>query len=186
MKTLVLTGGTGDLGSVVIPRLLRDYRCAVLYHSRKPPDDVIPLADVSAIPSVAPVYGLVLLAGGFGAGATPDDFNKMFEMNLQSNIRAIDAALPHLENGGRIVAISSAVSKTRPPGLAAYSASKAALNAVVETMAKDLKKRDITVNALLPATIDTNPKRDVVAETIALLLSAQAAGITGQLIALTV
>jgi NAD(P)-dependent dehydrogenase (short-subunit alcohol dehydrogenase family) len=175
MKTIVLTGGTGDLGRVVVPFLSRDYRCVLLDRSRPAEEQIAP-----------PVYALVLLAGAFAPGATPDDFTRMLEANLMSNLRAIHAALPHLEDGGRIVAISSVASRTRPAGLAAYSAAKNALNATVETLAKDLQPRRITVNALLPSNIDTVPKRQVVADAIALILSHESAAITGQLIALTV
>ena len=163
---------------------MRDYRCAVLVRSKKPPEGAVALTDVSGIASVAPIYGLVLLAGGFTAGAAPDDYQQMFETNVISNMRAIDAGLPHIEPGGRIVAISSVLSKTHAAGFAAYSASKAALNAAIATLGKELKKREITANALLPSTIDTEAKREVVADAIALLLSPQASAITGQLIEL--
>ena len=92
---------------------------------------------------------------------------------------------------GRIIAISSAASLAKPAGLAAYTAAKAALNAYVETMSKDLKDRAVTVNALLPTTLDTGGKRSTterlvkrenVAEMIALLLSDQASNVSGQLI----
>lgn len=185
MRTILLTGATGDLGSVVLPRLQRDYRCEVL--RRNDPLD--------RIASFAPLYGFVHLAGGFAAGGSPDDVSKMLETNLVPFVRTIDAAAPHLEEGGRIVAISSTSSLTLPAGLGAYNSSKAALNAFVQTLAKDLAKRNITVNALLPNSMDTDenlkttpreklvPRADV-AETIAFLLSEAAARISGQLLAL--
>ncbi|HEU4521055.1 MAG TPA: SDR family oxidoreductase, partial [Thermoanaerobaculia bacterium] len=100
------------------------------------------------------------------------------------------------ENGGRIIAISSAASLSRPAGLAAYNASKAALNAYIETLAKDLKGRAITANVLVPTSLDTDAnrkempeqrlvKRTNVAEMIALLLSDQASAVTGQLIGMS-
>ena len=89
---------------------------------------------------------------------------------------------------------SSAASLAKPSGLAAYTAAKAALNAYVETLAKDLKDKAVTVNALLPTTLDTGGKtstterlvkRENVAEMIALLLSEQASNVSGQLIAMS-
>ena len=76
MKTIVINGGTGDLGSIVVPRLLRDYRCAILYRHRaafeKLPksDNLIGIADDGSVAELAPIYGVVMLAGGFGSGAS--------------------------------------------------------------------------------------------------------------------
>jgi NAD(P)-dependent dehydrogenase (short-subunit alcohol dehydrogenase family) len=182
LKTIVINGATGDLGSIVVPRLEREYRC-------------VPLRRHETLALSSPVYGAVLLAGGFAMGGSPADFERMIETNLMSAVRAIDAVLPHLESPGRIIAMSSAASLAKPPNLSAYSASKTALNAYVETLAKELKDRSVTVNALLPTALDSKGatptgserlvKRENVAEMIALLLSEQAAAVTGQLIAMS-
>jgi len=176
--SILITGGSGGLGSVVVPRLQRDYDCVLL--KREP--------DVPA----GSYHALVMLAGGFAMGR---EWQAMLEANVMSAARAIDAALPYLANNGRIVAISSAASLTYPAGLAAYTASKSALNAIIKTLAKDLASRKITANALLPTSLDTPAMREVmpreqlvpldrVAEWIAFLLSENGAGVTGQLITL--
>ncbi len=200
MKSIVITGGTGDLGSIVVPRLATDYRCAVVYRSEESrkrlaeSDRVVAVPDGGDVTAFAPVYGLVLLAGGFAGGSTAADVERMLEVNLLSAVRAIDAVRPHLASPGRIIAISSAASLAKPAGLAAYTAAKTALNAYVETLAKDLKEKAVTVNALLPTALDTGGKRSTterlvkrenVAEMIALLLSDQASNVSGQLIAMS-
>ncbi len=199
MRTLVITGGTGDLGAVVVPRLARDYRCIVVYRSKETFARLASVANVEGVASFdevgGEVYGLVHLAGAFAAGSSPDDFAKMLEVNVMAAARAVSGVEPRLEEGGRIVAISSIATLGHPKGLAAYTASKAALNGYVQTLAKDLAKRRITANALLPASMDTpanlesTPREQLVpaadvGETIAFLLSDAAARITGQLIAL--
>lgn len=179
MRNVVITGGTGDLGSVVVPRLEREYRCILLRRGERWVID-------------EPVYALVHLAGGFAAGSSADDFAKMFETNVFTAVKAVDATAPHLQDGGRIVAISSVATVGKPAGLAAYVAAKSALNAFIETLAKDLAERQITANAILPAAMDTPANagqeklvpRAQVAETIAFLLSDAASRITGQLIAM--
>ncbi|MBV9495244.1 MAG: SDR family NAD(P)-dependent oxidoreductase [Acidobacteria bacterium] len=158
MKTIAITGATGDLGRVVLPRLARDYDCIALTRSL----DNAPKE---------PIHALVSLAGGFASGETAQDFEKMLDMNLLSFVRAHDAV--KLEDGGRIVAISSAASLSHPKGLGAYAASKSALNTFVQTLGG---------NALLPDTIDTDARRSVVAEWIVWLLQAEA--VKGQLITL--
>lgn len=184
MKTLVVTGGTGGLGSAVVPRLGRDYRCVLLERDGSSPEEL------------TSVFGVVSLAGAFATGASADDMTKMLDANLLSFTRALATAMPHLEDGGRIVAISSAATLTQPPSLAAYTASKSALNAFILTLAHELAPRRITANALLPTALATPPMLasmpaeklvplDRVAEWIAFLLSDHGSGVTGQLITLS-
>jgi len=172
VKTLLLTGGTGHLGRIVIDRLSGEYRCVLLGRNETP--------------SVDRVYGVLQIAGGFAMGSSLDDFNKMLDANLLSAVRAIEPLRNKIEDGGRIVAISSVASRTAPSGMAAYASAKAALNTYIEVLAKDLKSRRIAVNALLPSTLgDDGIPYERVAETIAFLLSEAAASVTGQLIAMT-
>lgn len=184
MKTLLITGGTGGLGNVVVPRLEREYHCVLMHR------------DGSLAPSAPEsFFGVVSLAGAFASGSSSDAAQKMLDANLLSFTKALDLALPSLEDGGRIVAISAAATLTQPSSLAAYTASKSALNAYVLTLAHELAPRRITANALLPTALATAPMRaqmsddklvplERVAEWIAFLLSANGAGVTGQLIKL--
>lgn len=203
MKTLLITGGTGGLGHAVVARLARDYRCIVLYRSaaswerlQKTVPAAAGIASLDELPRFAPVYGLVHLAGGFDSGSSPDQFRAMFETNVLSAVSAFAAVQPHLSDKGRIVAISSAATATHPSGLGAYTASKAALNAFVSTLAHELADRGITANALLPTALATPAMRgnapadqlvplERVAEWIAFLLSDSGAGVSGQLITLS-
>jgi 3-oxoacyl-[acyl-carrier protein] reductase len=211
-KTILVTGATGDLGSVVLPRLLRDYRCAVMYRSQSGWEHLQEtvgaherlvgypgeLADEASIrrgaERAAPLYGIVHMAGGFAPLSTTHDFEQMLEANLLSAVRAFRAAVPEVVSGGRIVAISSILTLTKPGGSSAYVVSKSALNAYVESLAHELRPRNITVNALLCGPMDTEknaasmPKEQLVprariAESIAFLLSEAAGSTTGQLIA---
>jgi NAD(P)-dependent dehydrogenase (short-subunit alcohol dehydrogenase family) len=185
MKKLLVTGATGGLGQAVVARFERDYDCVLLGRSENP---------LNALRE--PVFGALLLAGAFTMGSSSENFAAMIDANLMSAVRVLDPITPKIVDGGRIVAISSAASLTRPPGMAAYVASKAALNGYLESLAKELAPRHITVNALLPTALDTPAMRNSmphnrlvplerVTETIAFLLSDNAQSVTGQMIVLS-
>jgi NAD(P)-dependent dehydrogenase (short-subunit alcohol dehydrogenase family) len=190
MKSLIITGGTGDLGRVVLPQLARDFDCVAVYRSIAAWSRVPPIENVQGAESLARAlelapapHAFVHLAGGFTAGSATADYTKMFETNVLPLVEALAAIAPHLADGGRVVAISAAASLSTPPGIGAYVASKAALNAVILTAASELKSRRITANALLPTSIgaDAVPPEHI-AGAIAFLLSDGGAEVSGQLI----
>lgn len=182
MRTVLVTGGTGGLGPTVVKRLERDYRCIVLSHTPRPGTIAADLSNESdvqrAMKEVGEVYAIVHLVGGFDTD--PNGWAKMMAVNFTTAVNAIRSA--RISDGGRIVAISSYVTLTKPAGLGPYIASKSALNAFIETLAVEMKKRRVTANALLPDNLASQEMRAHVAEAIAFLLSDAAANITGALI----
>ena len=68
----------------------------------------------------------------------------------------IQAAVPLMPDGGRIINISSQTSLIAFPGIAAYSMAKGALDILTVVAAKHLAPRNITVNAVLPGVADTD------------------------------
>ena len=147
-------------------------------------------ADVErAFDQAGEVFGVVHLVGGFAAGNDAAVWSQMIALNVMTAATVTRIAASHLVDGGRIVAISSQATLRKPPGLAAYVATKSALNALIEVLAAELKDRRITVNALLPDTLGASGKDVVptsrVADAIAWLLSDEAANVTGALIPLS-
>jgi NAD(P)-dependent dehydrogenase (short-subunit alcohol dehydrogenase family) len=88
---------------------------------------------------------------------TPDVVDDVMAINYSSPVRLTLALLPRMiERGqGRILTISSVAARFGPPREAAYSASKAALSAFMESLAVDLDGTDIKINLVNPGIIDT-------------------------------
>jgi NAD(P)-dependent dehydrogenase (short-subunit alcohol dehydrogenase family) len=122
----------------------------------------------------------------------------MYRLNLRTAVAATQAALPHLlrAGAGRIVNVGAIGAVKAANGMGAYAASKAGIAKLTESLADELKDRGITVNAILPSTLDT-PKNRVdmpqadftrwvtpleAAEVIAFLVSDAARAVTGALI----
>ncbi|HYC89726.1 MAG TPA: SDR family NAD(P)-dependent oxidoreductase [Thermoanaerobaculia bacterium] len=213
MRTVLITGATGGLGTEILPYLTGAYDCVALYRSES---SFAPLrgsargvqADLGdpesvrrAVRSIGTPYALVHLAGGFAPGtiAETDDalWANMLSLNLTAAfvvIREVLAVMDHAA-AGRIIVISSEAALTKAAGSAAYTVAKSGLNALIEVAAKELRGTAITANALLPAALDTAAMREVmpreklvpagrVGETLAWLLSDAAANVTGALIPL--
>jgi NAD(P)-dependent dehydrogenase (short-subunit alcohol dehydrogenase family) len=109
---------------------------------------------------------LAHLAGGYAGGATVESVEArtvraMIDLNLVSAFWAAKHAIPHLKRSGagRLLFVSSRGALECYPGAAPYAAAKAGLNALVLTLAKELKDAGATANAILPSVIDTAANR---------------------------
>jgi NAD(P)-dependent dehydrogenase (short-subunit alcohol dehydrogenase family) len=146
---------------------------------------------------------LAHIAGAFAAeGAVESSsaglWTRMMAINFDAALHAIRAALPAMKarRGGRIVAVGSRAGLELAAGAGAYSVSKAALHALVRTVALECVEQGITCNAVLPGTIDTEANRswgtpeqiatwvkpESIAAAIAWLASDAAADINGALV----
>ena len=87
---------------------------------------------------------------------TEEHFHKQFDLNVLGLILASqEAAKAFGDAGGSIINISSVVSTLAPPNAAVYSATKAAVDAVTKSLAKELGPRKIRVNSINPGMVDT-------------------------------
>jgi 3-oxoacyl-[acyl-carrier protein] reductase len=82
--------------------------------------------------------------------STEESFDEVMNINVKAPFFIIQKALPRLKDGGRIINISSFVTRIASPSVFAYSISKGAINTLTYTLA-----RGITVNAILPGIINT-------------------------------
>lgn len=190
MPVALVTGAQGALGSAVTGVFRgAGFRVgAVARKWREPafePDYLTIEADVTtrvgaelsaqrAAAAFGQIDALIHLVGGFEGGRnledTPDDvWSRMLTMNLHSSVMMMKAAIPLLRvrGSGRIVVIGSKAAVDPTAGLSAYVASKAALLGVVKVAAAELKSAGITVNAVVPSTIDTAANREAMGDSTA-------------------
>jgi len=92
------------------------------------------------------------LADGLVAGLTDDDLARVYELNVMAAFRMLRAALKPmiLNRSGNIVVVSSTAAQRPGVGQAAYASSKAALETLVRTTARETATRGIRVNAVAP------------------------------------
>jgi 3-oxoacyl-[acyl-carrier protein] reductase len=87
---------------------------------------------------------------------TAELFHKMFNVNVLGLILASQEAVKHFgPTGGSIVNISSVAATLAPPTTSVYSATKAAVDAVTRSLAKELGPRHIRVNSINPGMVET-------------------------------
>ena len=219
-KVLVVTGADGALGQALAATLSTyGAKLALLSHAGLGAgkqlagaryyggiDLTVETAARSAMERVAQdagrIDGLINVAGGFRweilSGGTIDSWDVMYKLNLRTAVLSCQAALPYLlkSAGGRIVNVGAMAAQKASAGMGPYAASKAGVAQLTEALADELKGRGITVNAILPSTLDTPknrldmPKADFktwvtlneAAEVIAFLVSDKASAVTGALI----
>lgn len=144
---------------------------------------------------------LVNTAGGFAGGrpvhaAGLDVWEQMFRINLNTALNACRAVVPRLlaqGSGGRIVNVGARAALSGVATLGPYCAAKSALLRLTETLAAELREHGITVNSVLPGTIDTPQNRkdmpgadfskwvtpQAIADVIAFLASDAAGAVSG-------
>lgn len=90
------------------------------------------------------------------AGTTEDEFDRIFAVNVRAPFFLVQQGLDRLRDNGRIINVSSGVTRIAAPPLITYSMTKGALNTFTFTLAKQLGGRGITVNAVAPGIVDVD------------------------------
>lgn len=185
-QTVIVTGGTGGLGSAVTRRFLdASWRTVVPWYDERelkrldshplltlvqadlfdPASAADCVATGAADPDV-PLTAVVNLVGGFAVGKriheTPiEAFEEQLRLNLRPAYLTCQAALPHLiaAGGGSIVCVSSRAAVRPFPGAAGYATSKAAVLGLVDSLAVEYRDDGVRANAVLPSVIDTPANR---------------------------
>ena len=185
-KQVVVTGGTGALGTAVVARLLDQgatvhipafnddevVRFAHNEHERVVMVSGVDLTDEALVKrfydAVGEVWASIHIAGGFDMSPISETsaaaFDKQMAMNAKTcflSSREAVKAMRGLNVGGRIVNVAArpGVEPRQGAGMVAYAASKAAVAAITQAMSEELAAEGIWVNAVAPSILDTPTNR---------------------------
>ena len=178
-KVAIVTGGSRGIGAAIAERLAGDGFAVVINYAGGAAEAealagkiaqaggraITAQADVSDPAAVARMFDAAELAFGgvdvlvnnagimrLAALADADDavFDSQIAINLKGTFNTLREAARRLRNGGRIVNLSSSQAGILSPTYGVYAATKAAVEALTHVLAKELRGRNITVNAVAP------------------------------------
>lgn len=184
-KVAIVTGASRGIGSAIAERLGRDgFAVAVNYSGSAAPAEALARkisesggralavrADVSDPTAVRGLFditeskygGVDVLVNNAGIMslanlADTDDasFDKLIAVNLKGTFNTLREAARRVRSGGRLINFSSSVVGLLQPTYAIYAATKAGVEAITSVLAKELRGRNITVNAVAPGPTGTD------------------------------
>lgn len=192
-QVVLVAGGTGGLGRSVSLAFLQEGASVVVTYQRQEEFEKLRRAaaasstlegkqlDVTDPPTVGTFVNellakhgkldaLVNTVGGFTGGlklweTDPNVFDRMIALNLRSGYVLSRAIVPAMLKQGRgaIVNVVAKAALDHAAGVSAYAASKAAAQAMTESLAAELKGSGVRVNSILPSIIDTEVNRKAMA-----------------------
>jgi 3-oxoacyl-[acyl-carrier protein] reductase len=178
-RVAIVTGGSGGIGGAAARRLASTGTAVVVHYSGSAAraDEVVAaitaaggqaiaaggdVADAEAMTAlfdtaeqrfggvdvVVNTAGIMLLAPL--AEMDPDDFDRMHRVNVRGTFVVSQLAARRLRPGGALINFSTSVTRLQQPTYAAYAATKGAVEAMTLILARELRGRDVTVNAVAP------------------------------------
>ncbi|MGW6740701.1 3-oxoacyl-ACP reductase family protein [Streptomyces sp. NPDC055025] len=189
-RVAFVTGGSRGIGAAVVRRLAQDgARVAFTYVKEKTAAEALveditasggsalaiqaDSADVSSVQAAvraaaSELGGLHILVNNAGVAVVGevetfplDDFDRMVAVNVRGVFAAVQAAVPLLSEGGRIITVGS-INAERVPvaGISVYAMTKAAVAGLSRGLARELSGRGITVNTVQAGPTDTDMNPD--------------------------
>jgi 3-oxoacyl-[acyl-carrier protein] reductase len=185
-KTALVTGASRGIGAAIAKRLAADGASVAITYTKGADaaakvvkdiersggkaiaiqaDATDAKAVVAAVEKTVATFGrLDILVNNAGTAipkpfeeVTLEEMDQVINLNLRGVFIATQAALKHLQDGGRIITIGSCVGeRVMTPGLVTYAATKGAVKMFVQGLSREVGARGITVNNIQPGPIDTD------------------------------
>ena len=188
-QTVVVTGASGNLGAAVVRAFAtRDANVVLvarhvdamagvrLERQLVVAADLVQQADAYRVAAETMArFGridvLCNIAGGFRMGApvhetTDETWNLLLDLNVVTMLNMVRAVVPRMlaQGAGRIVNVAANAALRGTAGMGAYCATKSAVIRLTESMAAELRERNVNVNCVLPTTLDTPDNRAAMPE----------------------
>jgi 3-oxoacyl-[acyl-carrier protein] reductase len=184
-KTALVTGGSRGIGAGIAKRLATEGANVAITYTKGADaaasvvkeierlggtaiaiqaDATDAVAVTSAVEKTVMVFGrLDVFVNNAGTAipkafleTTLEELDRVIDLNLRGALVATQAALRHIQDGGRVIMIGSCVGeRMMTPGLVAYAATKGAIKMFTQGLAREVASRGITVNNVQPGPIDT-------------------------------
>jgi 3-oxoacyl-[acyl-carrier protein] reductase len=185
-KVAFVTGGSRGIGAAIAKRLARDGASVAITYTKGADAAASVVKEIesaggkaiaiqadaadakavkAAVEKTVATYGrLDVLVNNAGTAipkpfeeATLEELDRVIDINLGGVFIATQAALKHMQDGGRIIMIGSCVGeRMATPGLASYAATKGAVKMFTQGLSREVGSRGITVNNIQPGPIDTD------------------------------
>jgi 3-oxoacyl-[acyl-carrier protein] reductase len=185
-KVALVTGGSRGIGAAIAKRLAADGASVAITYAKDADsasavvkaierdggkalaiqaDAANAEAVKAAVEKTAKTFGrLDVLVNNAGTAipkafeeTTLEEMDRMIDINIRGVFATTQAALRHMQSGGRIITIGSCVGeRNMTPGLTPYSATKGAVKMFTQGLAREVGSRGITVNNVQPGPIDTD------------------------------
>jgi 3-oxoacyl-[acyl-carrier protein] reductase len=184
-KTAIITGGSRGIGAAISKRLAADGFAVVINYvgNAKAAGDVVRViekaggralavqGDVSEPAAMRTLFdaaektfgGVDVVVNSAGilptapiGEAADEDFDRVVAVNLKGTFNALREAARRIRDGGRIISFSTTVVGTKLENYGLYTATKAAVEALTGILAKEMRGRNIAVNAVAPGPVATD------------------------------
>jgi 3-oxoacyl-[acyl-carrier protein] reductase len=185
-KVALITGGSRGIGAAIAKRLAADGASVAITYAKdaKAASAVVKAIELGggkaiaiqadaveveavkgAVEKAVATFGLLdVLVNNAGTAipkpfeeTTLEEIDRVININIRGVFVTTQAALKHMNDGGRIINIGSAVGeRVQVPGLVPYSATKGAVKIFTQALSREVGSRGITVNNVQPGPIDTD------------------------------